>query len=56
MKFLVTALWSDGWTNVEEYATVSLALGFVKEVLENMELNDLSDSLGLVSIKIERLG
>ena len=32
-KFLVTAVWSDGWTNVEEHETYRAALQFIKEAL-----------------------
>jgi hypothetical protein len=33
MKYLVTALWEDGWTNEEEHPTLSAALKFIQEAL-----------------------
>jgi hypothetical protein len=45
MKFLVTAFWSDGLTNVEDHATLFSAQDFAKEAL-NCE--------GIVKVIIEK--
>jgi len=45
-KFLVTALWYDGLTNVEEHALLSAAQRFVAEAI---------GCEGIVSVKVEKI-
>ena len=46
MKFLVTALWDDGWNNIEEHFTLSAALDFARETLS---------CAGIISVKVEKV-
>jgi hypothetical protein len=46
VKFRVTALWKDGWDNMEEHPTWAAAQRFITEV---MSVED------VVSVKVEKL-